>query len=565
MKGNAPTYYRLALFVFAVLSFFCCANAFSDSELKAGEVNKGSFVGPITGKTIRYNIYLPEGYFEDDEHYPVIYHLHGLDGDENSDNEIVINAVKKAVKEEIISRPIVVFPNGYENSMWSDSKDGGKPAETNIVKELIKHVDTTYRTQGQRNSRIIQGFSMGGYGACQLAVKYPDMFSACINYDGALHNAESLSTKRESIYKEIFDNDEDYYKQSSPWENAEKNADRIRKKVAFRMVIGALGSFNEHYQKHLEEMDIESKYVQTECDHNLECLIEEAFPQTFLFISENTGDRDERNRSWSQKIKGTIHRKKFTGPITNDTIWYNIYLPEGYEDSDARYTVIYHLHGLGCDQYEGNRPLVTALEQAIEQGIVGPMIIVFPRAYGNTFYANSKNSRKPTETNVIRELIPHIDSEYRTLADREHRVIEGMSMGGFGAIEYAAKFPELFCVCINYDGGMLYWERFQTKRGEFNFPIISKEIFDNDEQYFNRYSPWENLRKNADAIRGKVGFRIVVGSVQELNERLRDFLKELDIEADYVQAECEHDLDCLIGNHWEETFAFIAEHLKSSK
>jgi S-formylglutathione hydrolase FrmB len=232
MKRKAPKYYRLACFVFVILSVFSGANVFGDSEecnLKAGEVNQRSFVGPM----------------------------------------------------------IIIFPNGYDNSMWADSKDGKKPAETNVVNELVKHFDETYRTQAQRDNRIIQGFSMGGYGACLLAVKYPDVLRTCINYDGALHNAESLSSRRKPIWKEIFVNDEDYYNQYSPWDIVRKNADAIWDKIGFRMVVGSIQKPNKQLRDLLNELDIEASYVQAEREHDLDCLIGNHWDETFDFIAEH--------------------------------------------------------------------------------------------------------------------------------------------------------------------------------------------------------------------------------------------------------------------------------------
>jgi len=163
----------------------------------------------------------------------------------------------------------------------ADSKDGTKPAETNLIRELISHIDANYRTRASREYRIIQRFSMGGYGACALAVKYPELFRVCVNYDGALHNWKSLSSRRRKIASEIFDNDGDYYNKFSPWYNATQHAEAIRDKVEFRMVIGALSEFNQRYQKHLQGLNIPVDYVQTTCGHNLDCLFKEAGVESF--------------------------------------------------------------------------------------------------------------------------------------------------------------------------------------------------------------------------------------------------------------------------------------------
>lgn len=87
---------------------------------------------------------------------------------------------------------------------------------------------------------------------------------------------------------------------------------------------------------------------------------------------------------------------------------------------------------------------------------------MFANGYGNRFWADSATSNKPAETNVVQELIPYIDSHYRTVNDRGGRVIEGFSMGGFGTEKFAAKFPGLFGVSVSYDGALLDWAGINT-------------------------------------------------------------------------------------------------------
>ena len=168
----------------------------------------------------------------------------------------------------------------------------------------------------------------------------------------------------------------------------------------------------------------------------------------------------------------------------------------------------------------------------------------------------------PGETQVIRELIPHIDKTYQTVGDRDHRVISGMSMGGFGALMYGMKHSELFRVCVNYDGAPLRWE--QLLAGHPTEPSLSKtpvEIFANDEAYFNTFSPWHNASKNAEQIRGHIDFITLVGSLGQLNDAFRDHMTKLDLTVDYVHTQCEHDLECIAEEQGNRIFGFIAERL----
>ena len=248
-----------------------------------------SFLGPISEKSVTYSICLPKDYHEGGKHYAVIYHLHGAGGDHTSQNDIIIDSLYQAVAADLVPPVILVFPNGYDNSMWADSRDGSKPAETNVVWELIRHVDSTYRTLPSSEFRIIQGSSMGGYGAAALAAKYPELFNVCLMFDGALHDWDSLSERRKNIASEIFGNSESYYDRFSPWRNTSLNVGRIRHRVSYRMVVGALKEFNQEYRRHLEGLGLDVEYIQTGCDHNLPCLMQETNLQNFEFISQNSG------------------------------------------------------------------------------------------------------------------------------------------------------------------------------------------------------------------------------------------------------------------------------------
>lgn len=74
----------------------------------------------------------------------------------------------EAMRTGKIPLMIMVFPNGLPMGMWCDWKDGAVKLETMFIEELIPHIDRSFRTQAKREGRVIEGFSMGGYGAAGL-------------------------------------------------------------------------------------------------------------------------------------------------------------------------------------------------------------------------------------------------------------------------------------------------------------------------------------------------------------------------------------------------------------
>lgn len=131
---------------------------------------------------------------------------------------------------------------------------------------------------------------------------------------------------------------------------------------------------------------------------------------------------------------------------------FSVYLPNGYEESGNPYPVLYLLHPAGGTHEiwisMGQLPQIA--DDAIRSGMILPMIIVIPDASGEEEYHLGKHlgffsvPGWDYEAYFHNEFIPLIDSTYRTLADKKHRAITGVSMGGEAAISYAQKHPDIY-------------------------------------------------------------------------------------------------------------------------
>lgn len=135
----------------------------------------------IGGKPLPFRVLLPRGYDSDTYgRYPVLYLLHGLTGDEN-------DWVTRSRLMEYAARYrlIVVMPGAGDTWYANSATDPGARYEDAIIKELIPHVDSKYRTVAAREGRAIAGLSMGGLGAVKLALRYPEMFAFAGSFSGA--------------------------------------------------------------------------------------------------------------------------------------------------------------------------------------------------------------------------------------------------------------------------------------------------------------------------------------------------------------------------------------------
>lgn len=127
-----------------------------------------------------------------------------------------------------------------------------------------------------------------------------------------------------------------------------------------------------------------------------------------------------------------------------------IYLPAEYEACpDKRYPVVYIQHGGGEDEYGWPElgKMGTILDNLIAEGKVAPMVLVSPNSIlkgdGGPRGYNMEGMR-PYMAELKESIIPHIDESFRTLADREHRAMCGLSMGGGQSFFIGLNSPETF-------------------------------------------------------------------------------------------------------------------------
>lgn len=125
------------------------------------------------------SVYLPPGYQNDTKRYPVVYFLHGFMGD-NRMLEQMAGLLDFGIRTRKIRPFILVIPDQkttYDGSFYSNSGLFGNWEDFTAF-DLVKHVDETYRTIPDKDSRGITGHSMGGYGALKIAMHHPDIFSS---------------------------------------------------------------------------------------------------------------------------------------------------------------------------------------------------------------------------------------------------------------------------------------------------------------------------------------------------------------------------------------------------
>jgi len=157
---------------------------------------------------------------------------------------------------------------------------------------------------------------------------------------------------------------------------------------------------------------------------------------------------------------GEVKTVDFYSESVNRTMKYNICLPEDYETTKKSYPVLYLLHGLTSNYLAWARLGAPSYASTYE------LIVVMPDV-GNSWYVNWAKSEDGQKNNwedyIIEDLITHVDDTYRTISRREGRAINGLSMGGYGAMMLGLKHPELFC-SIGSHSGVIGYVRSQKER-----------------------------------------------------------------------------------------------------
>ncbi len=152
-------------------------------------------------------------------------------------------------------------------------------------------------------------------------------------------------------------------------------------------------------------------------------------------IRWNTPDREA--------APGLVHGS-FRSDAMKLEVGYNVWLPPGYEQSQARYPVVYFLHGAGGNENSDAAAFAGLVAEFVRARVIPPVICVFPNGGHRSWYRDHPGKNVLVETMIIRELLPLVDRTYRTQPGREARVVLGFSMGGSGAVRFAVKYPDLF-------------------------------------------------------------------------------------------------------------------------
>ena len=176
----------------------------------AGKVVTDSLSSGILKATVKYNVYLPNGFDKSDQQYPVIYLLHGLSDTYTAWME---KGGMQTVVDELIGTGelrdvVIIMPNAggpdIHNTWNGYFNMPGWNYEDFFFKELIPQLEKKYRCVGDKAHRAVMGLSMGGGGSTVYCQRHPDMFSSCYAMSAWLDNGQGQvggkDLKKDKLY-----------------------------------------------------------------------------------------------------------------------------------------------------------------------------------------------------------------------------------------------------------------------------------------------------------------------------------------------------------------------------
>lgn len=178
-------------------------------------------------------------------------------------------------------------------------------------------------------------------------------------------------------------------------------------------------------------------------------------------------------------------------------VGYCALLPPSYDAQPAKkFPVLYFLHGLG----ENQSFLVTSggwqvIEDLWEQKAIGEFVIITPQA-DRSFYINSRNGKVKYEDFFIHDFVPRMEKKFRLIGMRKGRAIGGVSMGGYGALRFAFKYPQMFVSVAVHMPALL--EQLPHGVGNAGFEQIFGTAFGSpaDEAFWKANTPFVFARKD---------------------------------------------------------------------
>lgn len=252
--------------------------------------------------------------------------------------------------------------------------------------------------------------------------------------------------------------------------------------------------------------------------------------------------------------QGRAECRTLTSAILKRSVRYCVLLPSGFDAEKTRhFPIVYYLHGLGSDeQWLLNNGGWDMIEQLRDQKKIGEFVIAIPDG-GRTFYVNSHDGKEPYEDFFLKEFVPFIEKRYRAGGARAARAIGGVSMGGYGALRFAFKYPQMFAA-VAVHSAALFEDLPQDATVMFgrNFHAFGNPL---DSAYWKQNTPLALARSAGGLASLKIYFDCGLQDDYGFDAGARQLHEILE------KRKITHEFHLYPGGH---TWQYMAEHFEAS-
>ena len=438
-----------------------------------GEVRERWYHASATDAWRRFFIYTPPGYdAARDTRYPVLYLQHGAGEDERgwSTQGRMSFIMDNLLAEGRIRPMLVVMEKGYaRRADETPTRDPSTMFATLgevLTKDLVPFVDANYRTVADRDNRALAGLSMGGMQAYTIGLAHLDLFSyiggfsgggggfgggtfdAKTSHGGVMADAEAFNRRVHLLFLSIGTAEDQRFQDSIHGYQA--NLAKAGIKLTFYESPGTAHEW-QTWRRSLHEF----APLLFRAERRAGGPGPVGFGSPIVLADDDVQTMPEPPDSINADRPDVPHGKLELVEYDSTTVGtrrkMKVYTPPGY-NPDTKYPVVYLLHGIGGDENEWGAMAKPNLlmDNLLADGKALPMILVMPngraqkddRPVGNVYAAAPAFA--VFEKDLLNDVIPAIEKRYSVLADREHRAVAGLSMGGGQSLNFGLGHLDTF-------------------------------------------------------------------------------------------------------------------------
>lgn len=458
-------------------------------DVPHGDVRERWYRSGTTEAWRRVYVYTPPGYDTDrDRRYPVLYLQHGAGEDERgwSNQGRVAFIMDNLIAEKKALPMLVAMEQGYASKPGETQAprgNGGRPGPPDfsrmflafdevVSKDLVPYVDAGFRTVPDREHRALAGLSMGGMQAFLIGLNHLDQFAYIGGFSGAgggfgggafdpktahhgvMADADAFNRRVHVLFLSIGTTEPQRMQESV--RGYHENLTKAGIKTAF---YESPGTSHEWLTWRRSLHEFAPLLFRTQDAGRSVGNGPPAGPGGFggpiVLSSDDVRIYPEPPEGIDADRAGIPHGKLETIEYDSKSVGarrkMQVYTPPGYSP-DKKYPVLYLLHGIGGDETEWQRFAKPNLlmDNLLAAGKSVPIIVVMPngraqkndRAEGNVYA--SAPAFAAFEQDLLQDVIPAIESRYSVQADREHRALAGLSMGGGQSLNFGLAHLDTF-------------------------------------------------------------------------------------------------------------------------